>query len=166
MHTEANHGATQLRLEELEARDLLAAIGDINGVDIFGTANGAFNSPTATTNIVPALPRSDAMTPALYAAVVAANTNALLGNTEMNFTTSLGQITSTNGANTPGIGSFATATNGFYSRAGGTGGPVSPDLQEDLKQPETSMLPVDDAFAALDDRFDAVFELIGRGEKL
>lgn len=146
--------AKHLVIEELELRNLMAA-------DVFGFVSVAPIAMSATglsTNSVEDFYSSVVGTEAGGAAGTgmfdngAFNTDVFRGQlfaNPINFgvagdpfspyaITGLGQITITTGANTLGIGSFATPTAG-PSRAGGTGNPDLPTVQESTA-PESSSL--------------------------
>jgi hypothetical protein len=139
----------RLKLEELEPRALLAALtggspdvtgnGALSGggfpidaaavaANAIGSAIGNVNFPAgainpadlgfASANFVNQAPTPGAAVSTGFGASSpgGANSNAL------DATTGVGQITISTGANTPGMGSFATSTLGFASENGGRSG--------------------------------------------
>ncbi len=127
--------STRLQLESLESRDLLAADpfatpvpntnpngdGVLPGYGFPGqfsalTLGSTIGYPTPAVGFV-AVPGSNVVLNATDAST------SLVGSfTAPAVTTATGQMTITTGANTPGIGSFATSTLGYASENGGRSG--------------------------------------------
>jgi hypothetical protein len=124
---------TRLRVEQLESRDLLTAdpfaaadllpgnpqgSSDMSGGGFPGQVSamaaaslGFINTGGTTVSVSGSNPNPTNVDPNSTAAIVPAGAPAA--------TTGVGQMTITTGANTPGIGSFGTATAGFASEVGG-----------------------------------------------
>jgi hypothetical protein len=123
--------STRLRVEQLESRDLLAAdpfaaadllpsnpqgSSDMSGggfpgqVSVIAAASLGFTSGT-TVLVSGSNPNPTNVDPNSTAATVPAGAPSA--------NSGVGQMTITTGANTPGIGSFGTATAGFASEVGG-----------------------------------------------
>jgi len=146
--------AKHLVIEELELRNLMAA-------DVFGFVSVppiAMSATGLSTNSVEDFYRSvvgtegggaagtgmfddGAFNTAVFGGQFAATGPNLSGTSDPfspYATTGLGQITITTGANTLGIGSFATPTAG-PSRAGGTGNPDLVPIEEPTSQESSSL---------------------------
>ncbi|HTM52720.1 MAG TPA: hypothetical protein VL175_01755 [Pirellulales bacterium] len=127
----------RLKLEELEPRSLLATLtgaspdvtgnGALSGggfpVDAAAVAaNATIGFPVGNVNInLAAL--GVAQTPgAAFSTGLSGPFTGGLNSSAPDATSGLGQITISTGANTPGMGSFATSTLGFASENGGRSG--------------------------------------------
>lgn len=130
-----NESTTRLCVEQLEPRDLLAAWGIANDLILANMLNGVndlsgagfpnqISTVAAATAFGNPLAVGFGTTPGIAVVLTNPDPNMTLQPTltAPDAATGVGQMTITTGANTPGIGSFATSTLGYASENGGRSG--------------------------------------------